>query len=155
MGFSVWAWRDSTVSIFHAQGWGYRVDARDSGVAIIGADRPSGGFHVERMDMSGGRPWVMRLARPGFVKWKEPAPTPEILGSGPVDQALQSHVRSALFQNWLVSWGGRRGGWVCFIPYWLILLGAAVVWGALLGWRTRRWRRAQEAGRETTVNLVG
>ena len=144
MGFIVWAWVDSTRCITQMKGWGYVLDSRNSGVAMIAEPRSSGPPRAERMDMSGGKPWVMRLGRPGFVRWERFTALRELLGSDPVDPALESHVKTAMFESWFSGGGakgGRQDGWVCFIPHGMILLGAAMIWTGLLLWRVRRWRK--------------
>lgn len=156
MIFIVWSWVDSTGCI-SAVSWRYRgVNVRDSGVTVFFNRNQGREFWTERMDMSGGgaRPWVMRLGRPGFVRERDYLRKLQL--DEPMDQQLKVHARG-VWQSSLFG-GGKKDGWVCFIPHWLILLAVAVLWAGFLGWRWRRWQswhRLQAEGDGSTREAVG
>jgi hypothetical protein len=45
-----------------------------------------------------------------------------------------------------------RGDWLVFMPYWLLLMAAGLVWWGLLVWRQRRIRQAKRI--PTTMDAV-
>lgn len=139
MGFIAWSWWDSTGCISAATWRDHGMDVRDSGVTIFFDRNQGGGFWAKRMDVSSiGKPWVMRLGRPGFVREEE---YPEKLATDePMDQALRAQMKSVRLGS-LLS-GGPQDGWACFIPHWLVLVVVVTIWAGLLGWRVRRWRMA-------------
>ncbi|WP_035603722.1 hypothetical protein [Haloferula sp. BvORR071] len=138
MTFIVWAWWESEFSRVAVITRDNELVSRTSGIALVhhpGMERtkPIGMTWAE---MSCSADPSMRLAQPGILHWKRFGLPLDSSGGEPGDPALREYK---IYAMW--GWTSAGAGWLCFIPYWLVLLVVAIPWLALLAWRARRRRR--------------
>lgn len=142
MAFIGWAWRDSAWRWSYACFGDHVVASQDSGVSISGEPGAHYRWSMYQSTIApkgfGSASLRPRFGRPGIARhgWRErwgkdPFPAEWVRREG-FDPILADFYRRAPLP----------GAWMSFVPYWLILLGVAIPWGALLAWRGSRMRKA-------------
>ena len=165
MASLTWAWRDS-VKIPRSLEWGrWEIDHWASGLAISKPPKPPQKFRFDRTFwdpniFNGSMPpeqihsdagprslEKMRWAKPGFCSYPE---IPVDDSRWPPPKAMKAGEDLGLRQILMVRWGQRLatgpagstgvipGGWLLFLPYWLLIAAFAALWFLVLLWRSKR-----------------
>ena len=144
MGFLGWAWRDSMRGQTFVR------------VGTFNASSLWGGLILENSPYAGARITDTEFARgpvPQYLRIQlERFPGVCFHGAGESTPEAPQSVREIIEKGntltmdaWLRTsvYPLRKGHWICFLPYWVLMLVCAVGWVGLLGWRTRRRRKRE------------
>ena len=139
MGFIAWAWWDSATRVHHLRGGAWTAFSAQSAVVAFYNPRERQKFEVFREELSpenGAAPeqFPLPLIRRG-QRFDDNFPALSKKGN---EMTLRENWLYFLEFQWPVEW-------VIFLPHWLLLLGFALPWSALLAWRARRRSRALSA----------
>ena len=148
MGFIVWAWWDSMQFTTRAWHEPHMLTQAGSGISVDNTGGPGLGKPF------GGDRYPITLDFPVHF---ENFPAPRFIRDTgfPIEEWDEVTTRaftdeSAVFtmeeyMKIMVGSNSPSGMWMIFIPHWLLLLGTALLWAGLLGWRV--WRRKVSATR--------
>jgi hypothetical protein len=133
-----WAWWDSRRNIAHVCCGDYVVYNVGGGLAV--ARLMGDGIEYERSSVRRYEENWQRLGLRAPVFLRSPVSEramemkPHLFSSeaGRIPDPLMGLVLSMVI----------AAGWICYIPFWLIAAVAGIAWGACLGWRARKMRRA-------------
>lgn len=156
MGFTVWAWVDSRGMESYFRWPRMTAGSAHNGVTVVVWGEPvaAPGVTVHRVKKYNPFP-------------DEVAPLPFFLrGSGhaastapPEGEDLVEPEDPRNFKELVAMAMSERSQqyWFLFVPYWLVLAGTALGAGLLIAWRARswrKWRKLQEMGGESTMEVV-
>ena len=131
-----WGWWDSTRNLLVGSSKDIVVLSAGSGITVARWRGIGTVFERDTLDGDAASLREVGLRAPMLLideggDWKERTAMKSV--AGPKPDPLRH-----LISNTVMS----AGGWMCYVPYWLITSMAAGVWGALLVWRWRRIRGA-------------
>ncbi|WP_035613340.1 hypothetical protein [Haloferula sp. BvORR071] len=178
MGFIGWMWVDSTMRMSYVRGPNWELASWASGVSVMNGSRlaykweagqappptmrvnyTSRGTRAFSIESGHLDPELrrVRLARAGFLAGAKPGEEfveflPR-LNAPELDAALRENGRRNLLASGSAYvFSVLPGGWVLFIPHWLLLLAVVLGWVGSLAWRARRIRRHEKS--LTTIDAV-
>lgn len=141
MAFIGWAWRDSFRHESKLR-WGAGAAVNINGgvlAAYLRGHRYPPAVSCE--ESSELRTHLESLRAPFFLS-KSRYPSSTYWNWENNSQKSIKRARKVHFQYSMELEASWFGGWLLFIPHWLILLGVVIPWGALLYWRVKRRRKA-------------
>ena len=141
MGFVGWAWRDSIGAERGLRKTPFSLESTGGGVCLQRCDRSW--LEPRPVYFSRKRPEQVHWGwwpRPGYVRFDSAEQVARAMRSA----KGEGHGMNIILFNILdLGHSGDLGDWFVFVPYWLLMLVAMVLWAAALVWRWMRIKRAR------------
>ena len=140
--FLGWAWRDSFRNDAEVADGAWKVESATGGVMMLGFAERVNDFKTEYEEIPPD--WYPEWAAFQPLFWiRRPEPESLFVEGDYLwhERAVAARNARDLYPAYMENWPLSR--WMVFIPYWLILLVAALAWLAFLAWRWRRLKRLQ------------